>query len=142
MSYLVKSVAWPGVDIKTLEEYFLLRATYYGGTTTDYYAYLLDGKTIMQQIGTEGHYSRIDDELYEKLVKLAQSSISTVGGVEGQSMSPQALTVLTLTPASPTQFLPPTPINIITAILLPKPIRFSRPWKTTARPRSMQWRSI
>ena len=82
MSYLVKSVAWPGVDIKTLEEYFLLRATYYGGTTTDYYAYLLDGKAIMQQ-GTEGHYSRIDDELYEKLVKLAQSSISTVGGVDG-----------------------------------------------------------
>jgi len=83
MSYMVKSAAWPGVDIKTLEEcYLLLRVTYPNGILTDYYAYLLDGKAVMQR-GPEGFYSRIDDGLYEKLIRLADSSTATVGGVNG-----------------------------------------------------------
>lgn len=69
-SYLIKSAAWPGVDITTLKECYLLRATYLDGTTTDYYAYSLDGKPVMQ-VGTDGYYSRIDDGLYQKLVMRA-----------------------------------------------------------------------
>ncbi len=65
MSCMVKSAAWPGVDVTTLDECYLLRATYSGGTSTDYYAYLLDGKAVMQR-GTDGHYIRIDDGLYKK----------------------------------------------------------------------------
>lgn len=82
MDYIVKSAAWPGIDIRTLEECYLLRATYSDGTISDYYAYLHDGKAVMQW-GTDGHYSLIDDGLYEKLVELVRSSTTTVGGVEG-----------------------------------------------------------
>ncbi|HHT71890.1 MAG TPA: hypothetical protein GX016_10070 [Firmicutes bacterium] len=77
MSCMVKSAAWPGVDVTTLDECYLLRATYSGGTSTDYYAYLLDGKAVMQR-GTDGHYIRIDDGLYKKLVRL----LTTVSGVD------------------------------------------------------------
>lgn len=73
MNYMVKSAAWPGVNIKTLEECYLLRATYADGTIADHYAYLLDGNAVMQR-GENGLYSRIHDELYEKLINLAQSS--------------------------------------------------------------------
>lgn len=79
---MIKSTVWPGVDTKTLKECYLLRATYSGGTSTDYYAYLLDGKAVMQR-GPNGLYSRIDDGLYEKLVKLIESSTATTGGVDG-----------------------------------------------------------
>lgn len=82
MSYMVKSAAWPGVEINTLKECYMLRATYSSGTLTDYYAYLLDGKAVMQR-GIEGHYSRIDDGLYEKLKRLTENSTSAVGGVNG-----------------------------------------------------------
>ena len=76
---MVKSAAWPGIDITSLEECYLLRATYSGGTSSDYYAYLLDGKAVMQR-GADGYYSRISDDLYEKLVRLAQSSTTTADG--------------------------------------------------------------
>ncbi|MDF2839193.1 MAG: hypothetical protein K0S60_896, partial [Evtepia sp.] len=69
--YLVKSAAWPGVDLKTLKECYLLRATDQNGTIIDYYAYLLDGKPVMQ-VGPDGYYSRIDEGLYKRLVDLAQ----------------------------------------------------------------------
>jgi len=82
MDQMIKSAAWPGVDIKALDECYLLRATYSDGTLTDYYAYLLDGKAVMQR-GADGFYSRINNDLYEKLVKLAHGSTVTVGSVDG-----------------------------------------------------------
>ncbi len=82
MDYMVKSSAWPGVDISALDECFQLRATYPDGTAIDYYAFLLDGKAVMQ-MGKDGRYSRIDDGLYEKLAELARNSISTIGGADG-----------------------------------------------------------
>lgn len=82
MNYMIKSAAWPGVDINTLEECYLLRSTYSDGTIANYYAYLLDGKAVMQN-GADGYYSRIDDGLYQRLVKLVQSSTAIVGGVGG-----------------------------------------------------------
>ncbi len=75
--YLLKSAAWPGINIRTLEECYLLRENYSDGTTSDYYVFLHDGKAVIQQ-GTEGRYSLIDDGLYEKLVKLLNSSKTTV----------------------------------------------------------------
>ncbi len=75
-NYMIKSAAWPGVDINTLSECYLLRTTYADDTTTDYYAYLLDGNAVMQ-MRADGLYSRINDELYERIVKLAQSGAAT-----------------------------------------------------------------
>ena len=72
-NYMVKSAAWAGADIKTLQDCYLLRVAYPDGTTTDYYAYLHDGLAVMQA-GTDGHYSRLDDGLYEKLEALAKSA--------------------------------------------------------------------
>lgn len=66
---MIKSAAWSGVDITTLDECYLLRMTYADGTTADYYAYLLDGNAVMQR-GEGGLYSRINDELYERIVSL------------------------------------------------------------------------
>jgi len=82
MDYMLKSAAWPGVDVKTLKECYLLRATYSDGTSTDYYAYLLDGKAVMQ-MGTDSFYSPIDDGLYEKLIGLLRDSTATTEGVDG-----------------------------------------------------------
>ena len=81
MNYMIKSAAWPGIDISTLEECYLLHVTHSDGTTTDYYAYLHDGRAVMQ-FGAEGQYSIIDNGLYEKLVKLLSSSKAPNGGVE------------------------------------------------------------
>lgn len=97
MNYMIKSAAWPGVDIMTLKECYLLHATHSGGTLTDYYAYLHDGKAVVQ-IGEDGLYSLIDDGLYEKLVKLIESSTTTVGGTDG----PLEVNVLKQTTIEPT----------------------------------------
>jgi len=82
MNYVIKSAAWPGFGIGTLDECCRLSATYSDGATTDYYAYEVDGNAVMQA-GAEGYYSRIDDGLYQELVRLAQGSLATVGGVGG-----------------------------------------------------------
>ncbi len=76
MNYMIKSAAWPGIDLQTLDECYLLRVTYSDGTITDYYAYLLNGNAVMQ-MGMNGRYSRIDNDLYENLVKLVQNSTET-----------------------------------------------------------------
>jgi beta-lactamase regulating signal transducer with metallopeptidase domain len=99
MNYLIRSVLWPGVDIRTLKECYLLRATYSDGTSTDYYVYLHNGRTVLQR-EEDGFYSYIDDKLYERLVKLMESSTATVGGVDG----PQNVNVTMYTniePAAP-----------------------------------------
>jgi len=83
MNYMVKSAAWPGVDIKTLEECYLVRVTYHDGTRSSYYAYLHDGKAVLQ-CGADGLYSRIDDELYEKLVELIKDSMATDDGMDAR----------------------------------------------------------
>ena len=56
-NYMIKSAAWPGVQPTTLEEVYLVRASYSDGTYTDYFAYLVDGKAVMQR-GYDGSYSR------------------------------------------------------------------------------------
>jgi beta-lactamase regulating signal transducer with metallopeptidase domain len=69
MSYLSKSAVWPGIDIKTCEECYLLRATYRDGTISDYYTFLHEGKAVMQG-GNEGVYNSIDINLYNRLIEL------------------------------------------------------------------------
>ena len=78
---LAKSASWPALDITSLDQCYLLRTSYVGGNFSDYYAFLVDGHAVLQQ-NTE-RYSRLDDSLYEELVKLAEGSISTVGGADG-----------------------------------------------------------
>ena len=69
MNYMIRSSAWPGVDINTLENCYLLRTTYSDGTTSENYAYLHEGKPVMQH-GKDGQYTIVDTGLYERLVKL------------------------------------------------------------------------
>lgn len=84
---MIKSTVWPGVNIKTLDNCYLLRVTYSDGTATDYYTFKHEGYSVMQQ-GTNGMYSRIDDGLYEKLAALLDS-ISSIGRAD----RPQAVGV-------------------------------------------------
>ncbi len=82
MNCLMKSSLWPGNNIGTMKECYLLKVTYSDGTSTLYYAYLHEGKAVLQR-GEDGFYSYIDDKLYERLVKLIENSTATVGGVDG-----------------------------------------------------------
>lgn len=70
MDALVKSAAWEGVDITTLEECYRIRQTF---TKTqevhDYYAYRLKNGTAVLQSGAVGQYSILSDDLYETLPK-------------------------------------------------------------------------
>ncbi|MDD2420949.1 MAG: M56 family metallopeptidase [Heliobacteriaceae bacterium] len=65
---LIKSTIWKGVDTGSLDECYLIRATYPDKSSTDYYAFMLDGLACLQT-GQYGYYSRIDNELYAALVE-------------------------------------------------------------------------
>ena len=75
MDYMVKSAAWEGMDITTLEECYLIRRTLPDtGEVHDFYAYLLGGDTTaleagtaVLQAGTDGRYSVISQDLYREL---------------------------------------------------------------------------
>jgi len=70
MNALVKSAAWEGVDISTLEECYRIRQTLpETGEVHDYYAYRLKDGTPVLQSGTVGRYSSLSDDLYESLEK-------------------------------------------------------------------------
>lgn len=69
MYYLVKSSARPGVDIDTLDGWYLIHAVYSDGTAADYYAYMLDGNAVLQN-GSDGSYSTIDNGLYAELAQV------------------------------------------------------------------------
>lgn len=70
MDVLVKSAAWDGVDIATLEDYYLIRQTFpESNEVHDYYAYRLPDGTAVLQAGTKGRYSILSEELYESLAK-------------------------------------------------------------------------
>ncbi len=87
MNSMVKSAAWPGTDPKTLGECYLLRAAYSDGTTSDYYAYQLSGRAVMQR-GEKGSYSYIDDTLYGRLSDLGKNRrSSTDRGILDQCVS-------------------------------------------------------
>lgn len=64
---LAISAAWEGVDIDTLDDYYHIHYLIAEDSTMkDYYAYLLDGKPVLQY-GKDGQYIRLNDELYDKL---------------------------------------------------------------------------
>ena len=70
MDVLVKSAAWDGVDVATLEDYYLIRQTFpESNEGHDYYAYRLPDGTAVLQAGTKGRYSILSEELYESLAK-------------------------------------------------------------------------
>ncbi|MFA9381464.1 MAG: DUF4825 domain-containing protein, partial [Acetanaerobacterium sp.] len=74
MNYMYKSAAWEGVDIDTLDECYLIRQTFpQTGETHDYYAYLTDGKPVLQN-GAMGWYSVISENLYTELSALFNDS--------------------------------------------------------------------
>ncbi|MEY8352997.1 DUF4825 domain-containing protein [Lachnospiraceae bacterium 54-53] len=68
MDYMLKSAAWEGIDINTLEECYLISQTISGsGETFDFYAYLLKDGTPVLQSGKKGRYTVISRELYSRL---------------------------------------------------------------------------
>ncbi|MEG1894072.1 MAG: DUF5301 domain-containing protein, partial [Clostridia bacterium] len=69
MDGLVKSAAWEGVDVGTLEECYLIRQSFAEANEIhDYYAYRLADGTSVLQSGTDGRYSAISSDLYLQLV--------------------------------------------------------------------------
>nr|WP_314464242.1 M56 family metallopeptidase [uncultured Clostridium sp.] len=70
MNAAVKSAAWEGVDITTLEECYRIRQTFpQTQEVHDYYAYRLKDGTAVLQSGAVGQYSILSDDLYETLTK-------------------------------------------------------------------------
>lgn len=68
MDVLVKSAAWQGVDINTLEESYLIRQTFpQMQEVHDYYAYRLKDGTAVLQSGTNGWYGVLSSDLYDAL---------------------------------------------------------------------------
>ena len=93
MNYMIKSAAWPGMDISTLGECYLLRATYSDGTTSDYYMFLHDGRAVMQW-GTDGHYSFIENGLYKKLLEAVSSGKTAVVGTDDEDKNADDIDLL------------------------------------------------
>jgi hypothetical protein len=71
-NYMIKSSAWPGVDISTRKDYIAITIKYNEKDTeySLYYVFDKDGKHCMQT-GKDGMYSTISDEVYEPLKDLA-----------------------------------------------------------------------
>ncbi len=59
--YMIKSAAWPGVDIDSLESYILMRRK-----GEDYFIFEKDGKTCIQ-LKKDGYYSILSSELYKAI---------------------------------------------------------------------------
>lgn len=70
MNVLVKSAAWEGIDISTLDECYQISQIFPNANEVhDYYAYLLeDGRAVLQS-GTDGYYSILSQELYSELLE-------------------------------------------------------------------------
>ena len=79
--YMMKSAAWPGIDIKRIETSYLIHTTTYDGKTSDYFAFMHEGKSVLQQ-GENGQYSIIDNGLYEKLTQLISGKLTSASGVD------------------------------------------------------------
>lgn len=72
--YMVKSAAWPSMDISALEEYYMIRAKYPDSEElSEYYAYILDGRSVMQR-GT-GFYSYVSESKYAYLEKILTGEV-------------------------------------------------------------------
>ncbi|MEN1761053.1 M56 family metallopeptidase [Anoxynatronum sibiricum] len=70
MDFIVKSAAWEGVDVATLGECYLIRQKFSNENEShDFYAYLLEDGTAVLQMGQEGRYSVLSQELYSELVE-------------------------------------------------------------------------
>ncbi len=68
MNALMKSAAFDGNDIESLAVCYRIRQIFpeADDETHDYYAYQIDGQAVLQS-GTDGWYTRIDDELFALL---------------------------------------------------------------------------
>lgn len=78
---MIKSTIREGVAIGSLGECYLIRAIHADNTSTDYYAFILNGFACVQ-IGQHGYYSRIDNELYEALAALMDGQAAAAQIVE------------------------------------------------------------
>ena len=66
---MLKSAAWPAVDLSALDEYYEIIASYSDGSRSMYYAFVLDERACLQ-MGREGQYSMLDDGLFSRLQAL------------------------------------------------------------------------
>lgn len=61
--FMIKSAAWPGMDVDLLDSYILLHRQ-----ESDYYIYKMNGKTCIQT-SKEGYYSILNAQLYEAILE-------------------------------------------------------------------------
>ena len=73
---LIKSTIYEGLNIRSLDECYLIKATYTvngSSSTSDYYAFMLDGFACLQRGDGNGYtpsYARTDNKFYNDIVKL------------------------------------------------------------------------
>ena len=68
--YMLKSAAWPGVDVEAQDMYIQIFEKSASGDVAEYYVFEKDGRPCMQP-GRDGMYSIISDEVYRPLYELA-----------------------------------------------------------------------
>lgn len=78
--YMLKSAAWPPIDVNSADECFVIEAKSSVEKSNEYYAFMVEGKAYMQ-IGKNGHRSRLSDELYSSFRAMALSGL-TGGSVQ------------------------------------------------------------
>ncbi len=69
-NYMVKSAAWEGVNIESMDMFIHIHEQRSNGETAEYFVFEKDGQYCMQ-VGRDGMYSTISDELYRPLYELA-----------------------------------------------------------------------
>ena len=66
---MLKSAAWPAVDVRTLDDCYMIRATAADGSAEEYYAFIQNGRACLQW-KKAGRYSLIDDKYYTAIKQL------------------------------------------------------------------------
>lgn len=64
--HMIRSAAWPGIDITTMEEYYYIKKG-----TSEYGVFILDGTPCMQSL-PNGLYSAISEESYKLLQEIME----------------------------------------------------------------------
>ena len=85
-SFMLKSAAWPAVDMSTLDECYMIRATAEDGTTEEYYAFMQNDRACLQW-GKNGRYSLIDDKYYTAIKQMMDAQVNPAAAEVEKNLS-------------------------------------------------------
>lgn len=71
MEAMLRSAAWPAVDMAEQQDYILIYVEYTNGAISEYYAFEMDGSCCLQG-GDTGMYTTISEDRYAALIMLAE----------------------------------------------------------------------